>query len=60
MWVTITHAATQARIYHNGFGANHLLSADTVKPIIQAGRARWKGENENHNTLKNHGYHLEL
>jgi len=29
-----------------------------VKPIIQAGRARWKTANENLNTLKNHGYHL--
>lgn len=57
--VTITHAGTQELIYHNGFGTNHLLTADTVKPIIQAGRARWKTENENHNTLKNHGYHLE-
>jgi hypothetical protein len=57
--VTITHATTHAPLYHNGFGTNHLLSADTLKPIIQAGRARWKTENENHNTLKNHGYHLE-
>lgn len=57
--VTITHAATQELLYHNGFGTNHHLSADTVKPLIQAGRARWKTENENHNTLKNHGYHLE-
>ncbi len=57
--VTITHATTKAPLYHNGFGTNHELSADTVKPIIQAGRARWKTENENHNTLKNHGYHLE-
>jgi len=56
--VTITHAATHALLYHNGFGTNHQLTADTVKPIIQAGRARWKTENENHNTLKNHGYHL--
>jgi hypothetical protein len=57
--VTITHPHTQELIYHNGFGTNHTITADTVKPIIQAGRARWKTENENHNTLKNHGYHLE-
>ncbi len=26
---------------------------------MRSGRARWKTENENHNTLKNRGYHLE-
>jgi hypothetical protein len=25
---------------------------------VRNGRARWKTENENHNTLKQHGYHL--
>jgi hypothetical protein len=57
--VAITPVGTQEILYRNGFGTNHTLTADTVKPIIQAGRARWKTENENHNTLKNHGYHLE-
>lgn len=57
--VRITDPTTQALIYHNGFGTNHLITNDTLKPILQAGRARWKDENENHNTLKNHGYHLE-
>ena len=27
--------------------------------IVAAGRARWKIENENNNTLKTKGYHLE-
>lgn len=57
--VTIRHTPTAAPVYHNGFTTNHGITADTLKPIIQAGRARWKTENENHNTLKNHGYHLE-
>ncbi len=57
--VTIRHAPTAAPVYHNGFTTNHVITDDTLKPIIQAGRARWKTENENHNTLKNHGYHLE-
>jgi len=30
-----------------------------VKVIAQAGRARWKIENKNNNTLKRKGYHLE-
>ena len=53
--VTITHAGTQESLYRNGFGTNHTLTADTVKPSIQAGRARWKTETENHHTLKKHG-----
>jgi hypothetical protein len=57
--VTIRHTPTQPPVYHNGFTTNHVITDDTLKPIIQAGRARWKTENENHNTLKNHGYHLE-
>jgi hypothetical protein len=27
--------------------------------IVQAGRSRWKVENENNNVLKTKGYHLE-
>ena len=30
-----------------------------MKEIVEAGRARWKIENENNNTLKTKGYHLE-
>lgn len=35
------------------------MTADAVKPIAQAGRARWKVENEGNNVLKTRGYHLE-
>ena len=38
---------------------NHQLTAQTVVPIADAGRARWKVENENNNILKTRGYHLE-
>jgi hypothetical protein len=57
--VTIYDTPNAPPVYHNSFSTNHPITADTLKPIIQAGRARWKTENENHNTLKNHGYHLE-
>ena len=30
-----------------------------VEECVAAGRARWKVENENNNTLKTKGYHLE-
>jgi hypothetical protein len=45
-------------IYRNAFISNHAISADHVVAMVQAGRARWKGENENNNTLKTKGYHL--
>ena len=47
------------RIYTNSFITNHPVSADTVASLVEAGRARWKIENEDINTLKTKGYHLE-
>jgi hypothetical protein len=35
------------------------LSPDIVWDVMRGGRARWKVENETHNTLKNQGYHYE-
>jgi hypothetical protein len=35
------------------------ISRDNAKTIMQAGRARWKIENETFNTLKNQGYNFE-
>lgn len=55
----ITRDDTQARLYQNTFITDHDLTDQTVVAIVASGRARWKTENENHNTLKNHGYHLE-
>ena len=57
--VTITHAKTGAQLYYNTFVTNHPLTEQTVFPLVEAGRARWKVENENNNTLKTKGYHLE-
>ena len=60
-WVemTIIHAQTGEQLYHNAFITNHELTQQTVSPIVRAGRARWKSENENNNILKTKGYHLE-
>ena len=57
--LTITSEATREELYHNAFVTNHELTERTVRSTIAAGRARWKVENEGHNVLKNHGYHLE-
>ncbi len=35
------------------------LTADNVRQVARAGRARWRIENETFNTLKNQGYHFE-
>jgi hypothetical protein len=60
-WVelTITHADSAAILYHNTWVTNHPLSRDSVSQIAAAGRARWKNENESHNVLKKHGYHVD-
>jgi len=57
--VIITHSKTGEQLYHNAFITNHLLTDQTVIEVVQAGRARWKSENENNNVLKTKGYHLE-
>ena len=57
--VTITHSKTAEQLYYNTFVTNHHLTEQTVISIAQAGRARWKVENENNNVLKTKGYHLE-
>jgi len=57
--VTITHSKTGKQLYYNTFVTNHHLTEQNVIPLVEAGRARWKVENENNNVLKTKGYHLE-
>ena len=56
--LTITGGDGQVR-YHNAFATDHPITEANVAACIAAGRARWKVENENNNTLKTKGYHLE-
>lgn len=59
-WCEITILDEQGkRKYHNAYVTNHLVTKQNVEEITACGRARWKIENENNNTLKNQGYHLE-
>jgi hypothetical protein len=47
-------------IYKNAFATSHALTCEKrVIEVIQAGRTRWKIENENNNTLKTKGYHFK-
>lgn len=57
--VTVTERATGKQVYHNAFVTNHPLTEDMLPILVDCGRARWKIENENNNTLKTKGYHLE-
>lgn len=45
--------------YKNSWVSSLDVNDDTVAQIAQAGRCRWKIENECFNTLKNQGYYLE-
>ena len=46
-------------IYRNSFATDYLLNKENIKQIIEAGRTRWKIENENNNTLKTKGYNFK-
>ena len=59
-WCELTTLRADGKqVYKNAFATNHAIDAANVAEIVRAGRARWKVENENNNTLKNRGYHLE-
>lgn len=45
-------------VYKNAFVTDHEICKENIADIVKAGRARWKIENENNNTLKTKGYHL--
>ncbi len=46
-------------VYKNSLATSYPISDDNVTELVLAGRARWKVENENNNTLKTKGYNLE-
>lgn len=59
-WCELTTTNRQGKVvYHNAFATDHPISEANVVDCVAAGRARWKVENENNNTLKTKGYHLE-
>ena len=56
--VTVTDAKGEV-LYHNGWITDWPITEQNVVALVASGRARWKIENENNNTLKTKGYHLE-
>ena len=57
--LTVRDSADNSEVFHNAFVTNHALNIDNIAEVVEAGRCRWKTENENHNTLKTKGYNLE-
>lgn len=57
--VTVVREDTGEQVYHNAWITSHELTTETVTDVADAGRARWKVENEGFNVLKNQGYAFE-
>ncbi len=58
-WCEVTVTRKGKQIHHNAFITDFTITDKNVAGIVTAGRARRKIENENNNTLKKRGYHLE-
>ncbi len=58
-WCELTTTRDDGKVvYRNTFATNHAITTANVAEMVAAGRARWKVENENNNTLKTKGYNL--
>lgn len=49
----------EKRVYFGSWVTDIPVGENNVSELVRSGRARWKIENENFNTLKNQGYHAE-
>lgn len=59
-WCELTTTLEDGTIlFRNAFATNHEITKTNVAKIVKDGRARWKIENENNNTLKTKGYNFE-
>lgn len=57
--ITVRNEETGKVLFKSAFITNFALSDQNVAQITWSGRARWKNENESHNTLKTQGYNLD-
>jgi hypothetical protein len=59
-WCEITTRTEEGKIlYRNAFATSLAIDDVNVAAVVASGRARWKIENENNNTLKTKGYYFE-
>lgn len=58
-WLEYQLTNSQGKItFQNSWVTDVNVTRDNIKTLVNAGRCRWKIENECFNTLKNQGYHL--
>ena len=55
----VTTAQNGTVLFNNAWATSPRITEENVASLATAGRARWKIENENNNTLKTKGYHFE-
>ncbi len=55
----VTTDARGAIVFKNAWATSHAITDHHVAALASAGRARWKIENENNNTLKTKGDHFD-
>jgi len=59
-WCEVTITGNHRKVpYHCAWVTDWKITDENVAGIVATGRCRWKIENENNNTLKTKGYHLE-
>jgi hypothetical protein len=59
-WCELTVTDPEGNVlYINGWVTDFKITDQNVTALVASGRSRWKIENENNNTLKTKGYHLE-
>jgi len=59
-WCELTTRTDDGQVlYRNAFACSWAINDANVMSVVASGRARWKIENENNNTLKTKGYHFE-
>ena len=59
-WCELAILEQDGTVQHRfGFAGDHRLTRQNIVEVVEAGRSRWKIENEHNNTLKTKGYNLE-
>lgn len=59
-WYSFTKIDKEGKIlYKNSWVTDLPVNAKNIVEMVEAGRCRWKVENECFNTIKNQGYHIE-
>ena len=59
-WLELATADENGKVlYRNAFATTLAIDEGNVAAVAEAGRCRWKIENENNNTLKTKGYHFK-